>query len=69
MNCLRIDNTVLNLDTITRISFEQNDKRFRSDDRCHIYFVGSINDPLVFRGEKARSIFDQIAEKMGLPPQ
>ena len=60
MKTLQFDDTLLLLDNITRVTFEENDATITADNTCLIYFVGSGSDPFVVRGEQARPVFDQI---------
>ena len=61
MNALKIEDTLIVLDNITRVTFEENDTAITADNQCSLFFVGSGNDPLVVRGESARQVFDRIS--------
>ncbi len=61
MNTLLIDDdTVLNLEAITRIEFDANDTSIVADDQCAVFFIGSGSDPWVVRGETARPLFERL---------
>ncbi len=62
MKTLQFDDTILVLDNVTRVTYEENDANITADNTCLIYFVGGGNDPFIVRGEKARAVFDQIAQ-------
>ena len=65
MNTLLIDdNTVLNLEAITRVEFDANDTKIVADDQCAVFFIGSGSDPWVVRGEAARPLFSQLQAAM-----
>ncbi|MCB1230035.1 MAG: hypothetical protein KDN19_07210 [Verrucomicrobiae bacterium] len=64
MRIIHFDDTVIVLDNITRVSFEENDTSIVADNRCLIYFVGSGADPFVVRGEKAKPVFDRLLESL-----
>lgn len=67
MNALEIDQTIIVLDNITRVSYEENDASITADNQCSIFFVGSGNDPLVIRGKNARDSFDRISAALLAP--
>lgn len=65
MNTLLIeDNSVLNLDTITRVEFDANDISIVADDQCSVFFIGSNSDPWVVRGKTARPLFERLRVAM-----
>lgn len=65
MKAIRVRDTLIVLDNITRVTFEANDESITADNSCNIYFVGGGNDPLVFRGADAQVVFDRISADMG----
>jgi len=65
MNSLLIDdNTVINLEAITRVEFDANDADIVADDQCAVFFIGSGSDPWVGRGEDARPLYDRVRDAM-----
>jgi len=60
MKAIKICKHLIILDNITRVTFDENDVNFTADNQCAIYFVGDASDPMVFRGEDARSAYEKI---------
>lgn len=64
MKTLQLDDTLIVLDNITRVTYEENDATITADNTCLIYFVGRGNDPFVIRGDQAKPAFDKIAQEL-----
>ena len=62
------DNTLIVLDNITRVVFEENDTNITADNQCSIFFVGGGNDAMVVRGEAARKVFEVISSALDAEP-
>jgi len=63
MNCIKVGDTVINLENVTRIAFVKNDVSTTSDDRCRVHFVGKT-EPLTFRGSSAKEVFEVLESAM-----
>lgn len=63
MNCIKVGDTVINLENVTRIAFVENDVNTTADDRCRVHFVGK-SDPLTFRGGSAKEVFQRLESAM-----
>jgi hypothetical protein len=61
MKALRIHQSLIVLDNLTRVTFTENDEHITADNQCSLYFAGDGNDPFIVRGEEARKVFDRIA--------
>ena len=66
MKAIKIRSQLIVLDNITRVIFEENDVNITADNQCAIFFVGSGNDPVVFRGGDARFAYDKIEAELDI---
>lgn len=68
MKSLLHENSIIHLDAIAHVEFDENDSDIVADDQCAVFFIGSGNDPWLVRGEKARPLFERLAQVLNAEP-
>ena len=66
MNAILVRDTIINLDAVATVKFQENDPSVHHDDRCSVTFAHDQGSPLEIYGEDAKDIYHQIAKAMGV---